>query len=120
QLAEIIQARMADIFELAYKALNRAGAANRLPAGIVLIGGSSLLPGLREFSKKEMRLPVERGVAQSIELPDSYGTGSDIAVALGLALWHFREAGGSSNHYLPPSLSKAASGISSWLRIFLP
>ena len=120
QLAEIIQARMADIFELAYKALNRAGAANRLPAGIVLVGGSSLLPGLREFSKKEMCLPVERGVVQHIELPDSCGTGSDVAVALGLALWHFEKDSGFSNHYLPPSLSKAASGISSWLRIFLP
>lgn len=120
ELAEIIQARITDILELAGKALRRAGADNRLPAGIVVIGGSSLLPGLKEFIKKELRLSVERGFVQGVDLPDSYGTGMNIAVSLGLALWHIREEGGLSTSSFPLPFGKAASSLSSWLRIFLP
>lgn len=120
ELAEIIQARVTDILELAQKALRRAGADNRLPGGVVVIGGSALFPGLKEFVKKEMRLPVERGVVQAIELPVSLGAGINVAVSLGLGLWHLREGGASSGRYFPPVFGKAASGLRSWLKMFLP
>ena len=46
-LAHIIHARVAEIFELILKEAKRSGYDGLLKAGIVLTGGSSLLPGIK-------------------------------------------------------------------------
>ncbi len=57
-LAEIIQARVEEIFELVMQEIKRSGYDGLLPAGLVLTGGSSLLPGIREVASKVTDLPV--------------------------------------------------------------
>ncbi|MBI2640794.1 MAG: cell division protein FtsA [Candidatus Sungbacteria bacterium] len=61
ELAEIIEARLRDIFELLQKELKKIDRVELLPAGVVIVGGSSLLPGLVEMAKRELKLPVELG-----------------------------------------------------------
>lgn len=119
ELAEIIEARLADIFELTLHTI-RGAARRSLPGGIVLVGGTSFLPGIREFAKKILRLPVGRGVVQGVDIPETLGHTVGSAPALGAALWHLKEANGFSDSGLPPSLRKATSGLKNWLRIFLP
>ncbi len=58
ELAHIIEARVAEIFELLLQEIKRSGYDGLLPAGIVLTGGSSLLPGIKTIASQVTGLPV--------------------------------------------------------------
>ncbi|MFA7169537.1 MAG: pilus assembly protein PilM [Candidatus Paceibacterota bacterium] len=66
-------------------------------SGIVLTGGSSRMPGLKEYLSKEMNLPVEIGNPFKMVSYDSRlenkleGISSSYAVAMGLALYNFEK-----------------------------
>lgn len=57
-LAHIIEARVAEMFELMLQEIKRSGYDNLLPAGMVLTGGTSLLPGIRQLAIKVLGMPV--------------------------------------------------------------
>ncbi len=58
ELAMIIEARMEEIFDLVLQEIKRSGYDGLLPAGLVLTGGCSLLPGARTLANRVMGLPV--------------------------------------------------------------
>jgi len=58
ELANIIEARVEEIFLLVLQEIKRSGYDGLLPAGMILTGGSSLLPGIRSLASKVMGLPV--------------------------------------------------------------
>ena len=49
---------MEEIFDLVLQEIKRSGYDGLLPAGMVLTGGSSLLPGTRTLASRVMGLPV--------------------------------------------------------------
>lgn len=57
-LSLIIEARAEEIFDLVLQEIKRSGYDGLLPAGLVLTGGSSLLPGLRSLASNVLSLPV--------------------------------------------------------------
>ncbi len=57
-LAHIVEARVEEIFTLVLQEIKRSGYDGLLPAGMVLTGGSSLLPGMRALATRVMSLPV--------------------------------------------------------------
>ena len=57
-LVLIINARVAEIFELILKEAKRSGYDGLLKAGIVLTGGSSLLPGIKTVAADILKMPV--------------------------------------------------------------
>ncbi|MCD6576451.1 MAG: cell division protein FtsA [Anaerolineaceae bacterium] len=57
-LAYIIEARVEEIFRFVLQEIKRSGYDGLMPAGIVLTGGSSLLPGIRKLGAKVLGLPV--------------------------------------------------------------
>lgn len=57
-LAHIIEARVEEIFMLVLQEIKRSGYDGLLPAGMVLTGGSSLLPGMRALASNVLGLPV--------------------------------------------------------------
>lgn len=58
ELAEIIEARVEEIFTLLLQEIKRSGYDGLLPAGMVLTGGTSQLPGIRNLASQVMNLPV--------------------------------------------------------------
>jgi cell division protein FtsA len=58
-LAHIIEARVEEIFSLMLQEIKRSGYDGLLPAGMVLTGGVSALPGIRKLAGKVMGLPVK-------------------------------------------------------------
>ena len=66
ELAEIIQARMEEIFYLILQEIKRSGYDGLLPAGVVLTGGSSLLPGVRQLASQVMGLPTRIAQPQNL------------------------------------------------------
>jgi len=58
ELAEIIEARAEEIFTLLLQEIKRSGFDGLLPAGMVLTGGTSNLPGIRTLATQVMGVPV--------------------------------------------------------------
>lgn len=58
ELVEIIHARVEEIFGLVVQEIKRSGYDGLLPAGMVLTGGSSALPGIRSVASRVLGLPV--------------------------------------------------------------
>jgi cell division protein FtsA len=57
-LAHITGARVEEIFSLVQQEIKRSGYDGLLPAGIVLTGGTALLPGIRQIAHKVLGMPV--------------------------------------------------------------
>jgi cell division protein FtsA len=58
ELTTIIEARVEEIFSLVLQEIKRSGYDGLLPAGMVLTGGSSALPGIRSLASKVLGVPV--------------------------------------------------------------
>ncbi len=86
EVAEIVEARYEEIFELVAKELKKAGGISKMPSGAVLVGGGAKVKGLAEFAKEQIGLAVKIGKPQ-----DYAGMTDDIkdpeyAAAIGLML----------------------------------
>lgn len=66
ELANIIEARMEEIFYLVLQEIRRSGYDGLLPAGVVLTGGSSLMPGARQLASQVMGLPARIAKPQNL------------------------------------------------------
>lgn len=87
ELAEIIEARVAEIFSLIMQEIKRSGYDGLLPAGIVLTGGTSALTGIGRVASEVLGLPVRTaqpenlsGLVDRLKSP-AYSTG------VGLLQW---------------------------------
>ncbi len=64
-ITEIIEIRLAEIFELVNNELKFIGKAAHLPGGAVLVGGGSKLPGIVDLAKQELKMAVQVGVPET-------------------------------------------------------
>lgn len=67
RLAHIIEARVVETFGIINDSLIEAGLGNMLPAGIVLTGGTALLPGIKEVAYQIFKMPVRLAKPEKIE-----------------------------------------------------
>jgi cell division protein FtsA len=58
---EIIEARLGEIFDIIIRQVEQSGHDSRLPAGIVLTGGSAHIPGITTIAKKVFGIPARVG-----------------------------------------------------------
>jgi len=61
-LAQIIQPRMEEIFEIAALESKRSGYARHLSGGVVLTGGGALVKGSAELAREVLDMPVKVGI----------------------------------------------------------
>jgi cell division protein FtsA len=61
-LAEILEPRVEEIFTLVNRDIVRSGYEDLIASGVVITGGSSILPGMPELAEQIFNLPVRRGV----------------------------------------------------------
>ena len=87
ELAHIIEARIAEIFSLTMQEIKRSGYDGLLPAGMVLTGGTSALPGIKRVASEVLKMPVRTaqpgnlsGLVDRLNSP-AYSTG------VGLLRW---------------------------------
>lgn len=87
EIAEIIECRLEEIFELANKELKRIGKQSLLPAGVVLLGGGAKLPGIVELAKKSLKLPAQVGFPLEVDGLIDHIEDPAFATAVGLIKW---------------------------------
>ncbi|MBI2053194.1 MAG: cell division FtsA domain-containing protein, partial [Candidatus Sungbacteria bacterium] len=121
ELGEIIGARLQDLFELLQKELRKINRVRLLPAGVVLVGGSSMIPGMVDLTRTEIGLPAEQGMPIQFEPAPDDQQGPPLATALGVVRW----ARSKSPHAASSQWGEYVSHMTSrpwlkWLKSFLP
>ncbi len=115
-LAQIIEARVEEIFEMVLKEIKRSGYDGLLPAGVVLCGGTAELPGIRDLARDVMGLPARVGEPQNLRgLVDTLQSPA-FSTSVGLLEWGVK-------HDLPQTHRQPQSSylkMPSWLKLFLP
>ncbi len=86
-VAEIIEARLEEIFTLINKELKKIGRANLLPAGAVITGGGSKMPQISELAKNILGLPAQVGFPVPLGGMTDRVDDPEFATAVGLVLW---------------------------------
>ncbi len=126
-VAEIIEARVEEIFKLTDLELAKIERSGKLPAGIVVTGGGAKLNGMIGVARKIFKLPASigapRDVASAIDKVDD----PSLATAVGLVRWgeRFGAFGGKDNSFFRGHLRSfggrdLGDKVKRWLKAFMP
>ncbi len=120
-LAEIMEARLSEIFDLVNKELRTIGREAFLPGGIVLVGGGSKVPHILDLAKDRMRLPVQIGFPKEAEGVIDLVDDPAYATAAGLIFWGLeQEEKGEKKQNVFSPLNDMKGKATKWLRAFMP
>lgn len=87
QLAEVIQARYHEIFVMAKDELRSIGRDGMLPAGAILTGAASKIPGCLDLAREVLGLPVQIGFPTEVDGVVDKIDDPAYATAIGLIVW---------------------------------
>jgi cell division protein FtsA len=126
-MAHIIEARVEEIFTLTLQEIKRSGYDGLLPAGIVLTGGTSALPGIRQLASQVFGLPIRTAQPENlIGLVDQLKSPA-YSTSVGLLYWAaaLTEDDLSPAHNRKPRGGKRDSHmnlepVKDWLKRLLP
>ncbi len=92
-IADIIEVRLAEIFEFVNNELKLINKSGKLPVGAILVGGGSKMPGLVDLAKDELGLPAQVGIpdVSALDMPNGelslQAEDPEFSSAIGLILW---------------------------------
>ena len=86
-IAEIIGARVEEIFEKVDRELKKIDRSGMLPAGVFLVGGGVNIEGMTELAKEKLRLPVMVASNKTVDAVIEKVNDPHFLTALGLVMW---------------------------------
>ncbi|MEA3464149.1 MAG: cell division protein FtsA [Patescibacteria group bacterium] len=123
-LAEIIEARVEEIFKKIDDEFEKVDRSGMLPAGIFLIGGGARLDSLVEQAKKELRLPVCLGANKSVATAIDKVNNTNFLASLGLVVWGNQLSQRKASFNLPWSggaaINKSVETVKKWFSSLMP
>ncbi len=125
-VADIVEARVLEIFEHVDRELKKIDRSGMLPAGVVLTGGGAKLAGIQDAAKAALRLPVCLGTGIGVSSVIDRVNDPAMATALGLVLWGRNIRGSGSRGGIGKLFSrlgdvdKLTSGLSKFFRSLKP
>jgi cell division protein FtsA len=87
ELAHIIEARVEEIFGLVLQEIKRSGYDGLLPAGMVLTGGSSALPGVRSVASQVLGVPARLAMPENLVGMTDKLNSPAFSTSVGLLRW---------------------------------
>jgi len=120
-IAEIIEARVEEIFEKVDEELKKIDRSGMLPAGVFLVGGGAKLADLVEIAKKKLRLPVCLGNTKNIDAVIDKVNDLEFLTALGLVVWGDHLAGGKRSKWPGgETIDKTVEKMKKWFSSLIP
>lgn len=92
-LAEICEPRMEEILTLVDQELERSGYKRQIGAGVVLTGGTALIPGCQELAEQVFNLPTRLGYPRRIGVFKDKVNNPKYATAIGLLFYGAEKEG---------------------------
>lgn len=122
EVANIISARLDEIFSFVDRELKQIGRSGLLPAGVLFTGGGAHLPGVVETAKRKLRLPARIGKLQVFEGVTEQTSDPSYGVVLGLILWALEQEVVSARRVglRVPDVRATVNKLRGWFRAFLP
>ena len=111
-LVHIINARVEEIFSLVVQEVKRSGYDGLLPAGMVLTGGSSNLPGIRKLASQVLGVPVR--IAQPEDLSGMVDQLHAPAYATSVGLLKWASLMNEFVQTVPGPRRRAANPLAQW------
>lgn len=125
-LSHIIEERVTEIFKLIHQEIKRSGYDGLLPAGLVLTGGVSMLPGIKRLASSVMGLPVRAAQPEKlVGLVDKLNSPA-FSTSVGLLYWGFHAHGGESHpkrgrkRRAKGEPNMAFANVKEWIKRLLP
>lgn len=124
-IAEIIQARVSEIFEMVDAELKKIGRSRILPAGSILTGGGAKLPGIVEAAKETLNLPAALGYPLDISSVTEKVNDLSFATAIGLVQWGLRLSSGEAHGWGSviskfKTVDKVSKQVKKWFKSLIP
>ncbi|MFH1255266.1 MAG: cell division protein FtsA [bacterium] len=123
-VAEIIEARVEEIFEKIDNELKKIDRSGMLPAGVFLIGDGAKLNDLVETAKNKLRLPACIGSNQNVSLVIDKVNDVNYLTALGLVAWGNQLTKRKKNSIMKwtggGAFGKAAEQMKEWFKSLIP
>lgn len=113
-IAEIIESRVEEMFELVLREIRRAGYEGMLVAGGVMTGGTSMLPGMTDVAERILKLPVRCGGPLGVDGMVDMVSSPKFATGVGLILHSLRKT--SDLHLNGLASSGVSHGLTSVLQ----
>ena len=125
ELAHIIEARVAEMFEIALQEIKRSGYDGLLPAGMVLTGGVSALPGIRDLAGEVLGMPVRIAQPENLNGMVDQLYSPAYSTSVGLLHWALKlqenQQGSRNGRRLRRRKSPIdLSGAKDWMKRLLP
>jgi cell division protein FtsA len=98
-LAEIIEPRVEEIFMLVQHEIQKCGMEELLASGVVITGGSTLLPGMPQMAEEVLGVPVRQGMPRHIGGLVDVVKSPMYATAVGLVIYGANQQRGASPHF---------------------
>lgn len=90
-LANVVEPRYEELFQLILAELRRSGYEDLIPAGIVITGGTSKIEGAVELAEEIFHMPVRLGMPQGVKGMTEVVRNPIYSTAVGLLLYGLRE-----------------------------
>jgi cell division protein FtsA len=119
-VGDIIESRLAEIFEFVNNEIKLMGKSGQLAGGAVLVGGGAKMPGIAELVRQELKLSTQIGIpagdlwdVQDGSLLSSFED-PEFITALGLVLW------GNDKTREPRGFDFSSDRIRNFFKYFMP
>ena len=115
-LAEVIEPRYEELFNLVQAELRRCGLEDLVAAGIVLTGGSSRMEGAIELAEEVFHMPVRLGLPQHVSGLVDVIKNPIFATGVGLLMYGLKHDGGGANGHYKDNQSGVFSKMKLWFQ----
>ncbi len=115
-LGEIIEPRLEEIFQLVNREIIASGCSEILGGGIVLTGGTTLLPGIIDLAEFIFDLPVKRAAPENLQGFSDLCSSPIYSTAVGLVHWASQDkhAYGRKSAMTNNTVEKLKDQLKSW------
>lgn len=120
ELAQIIHMRIEEIFQLVLQEIKRSGYDNLLPAGMVLTGGTALLPGIDELAASVLGMPVRIAKPENMTGMIDQLNSPAFSTSVGLLYWAMMMQEGTESLPKKQNVNEAIEKVKKFIKYLLP
>lgn len=120
ELAQIIHMRIEEIFQLVLQEIKRSGYDNLVPAGMVLTGGTALLPGIDELAASVLGMPVRIAKPENMTGMIDQLNSPAYSTSVGLLYWAMMMQEGTESQPKKQNVNEAIEKVKKFIKYLLP